>query len=123
MHKRLDSREALNALRAQVLRDVAPRKGNHTIRLTVHLGECGIAKGARDVFHHFADVLDQENRHDVALCRGACTGQCNHEPMATLIDASGKEFLYGNLDRSKVEEIVKGHLTTGTPISKYLITA
>lgn len=123
MQKRLDSREALTALRERVRKDIEPRNGTHPIRITVHLGECGVAKGARDVFKQFAEVLDRESLHAVALCRGNCTDQCDYEPMVTYRDASGAEFRYGKLDRSKIEEIVKGHLLNGTPVSKYLITA
>jgi len=89
----------------------------------VHLGECGVAAGARDVIHQFAEVLDRENLHEIALCRGDCTDQCDHEPMVTLRDASGAEFRYGKLDRSKIEEIVREHVQNGTPVGRYLITA
>ena len=123
MQKRIDNRDALNTLRASVRQKMEPRTTNQPIRISVHMGTCGLAAGARDVIHHFAELLDRENLHEVALCRSGCVGQCSQEPMVTLRDSSGSEFRYGPLDRSKIEEIVRGHVQNGTPVSKYLITA
>ena len=123
MHKRIDSRDALSELRAQVRKDLAPRIADQPIRITVHMGTCGVAAGARSVIQSFAELLDRENLHNVALCRGDCVDACGYEPMVTLRDASGSEFRYGNLDRSKIEEIVREHVLGGAPVTKYLITA
>ncbi len=123
MDNRIDSREALKALRERVRQDLEPRAGDQQIRITVHMGTCGIAAGARDVIHHLADQLDRENLHDVALTRAGCAGLCDQEPMITVRDASGTEFRYGRLDTRKIEEIVRGHVLRGVPVRKYLITA
>jgi NADP-reducing hydrogenase subunit HndB len=123
MDKRIDSREALKALRERVRQDLEPRAGDQQIRITVHMGTCGIAAGARDVIHHLADQLDRENLHDIALTRAGCAGLCDQEPMITVRDASGAEFRYGRLDTRKIEEIVRGHVLRGVPVRKYLITA
>ena len=71
----------------------------------------------------FAEQLDRENLHEVALTRAGCAGLCDQEPMITLRDASGTEFRYGRLDQRKIEEIVQGHVLQGVPVRKYLITA
>lgn len=123
MDKRIDSREALSALRARVRQQLEPREGAEALRITVHMGTCGIAAGARDIIHHFAEQLDRENLHEVALTRAGCAGLCDQEPMITLRDASGTEFRYSRLDQRKIEEIVQGHVLQGVPVRKYLITA
>ena len=123
MHKRIDNRDALTELRARVRMDMAPRIADHSMRITVHMGVCGCAAGARDVLNHFSELLDREGLCNVAIVRGDCTDQCDSEPMVTLRDVSGVEFRYGKLDRGKIEEIVVGHVKNGAPVTKFLIKA
>jgi NADP-reducing hydrogenase subunit HndB len=123
MDKRIGSPEALKELRERVRQDLEPRVGEQQIRITVHMGTCGIAAGARDIIQQLAQQLDRENLHEVALTRAGCAGLCDQEPMITVRDASGNEYRYGRLDTRKIEEIVQGHVVSGVPVRKYLIIA
>jgi NADP-reducing hydrogenase subunit HndB len=123
MSKRIENASALNALREKAKSDVELRSGPKAISITVHMGTCGIASGARDVLSLLMAELTQANVSNVTLRHAGCAGLCDQEPMLTLKDESGREYRYGKLDKSKVKEIVDGHLKSGKPVEKFLIRA
>jgi (2Fe-2S) ferredoxin len=41
--------------------------------------------------------------------------------MVTLTDKNGKDYRYGKLNKSKVREIVEGHVVGGNPVARYLV--
>ncbi len=100
----------------------AESAGYRGAEVAVGMSSCGIAAGARAVF-------DRLNR-DVAA-RGlpwsvvatGCIGACHAEPLVEVRQPDGRTFLYGNLDETKAESIVSGHLQGGAPVKELLIPA
>jgi NADP-reducing hydrogenase subunit HndB len=98
------------------------RSGAKEVKVTVHMGTCGIAAGARDVVVNFISEIADAKLDNVTIHQSGCAGLCEMEPMATVAFADGKVFHYGHLeDRGKVHEIVQSHLVGGAPVSAYLI--
>lgn len=123
MSKRVANPGQLNALRDKAKSEVALRGEPKEVRITVHMGTCGIAAGARDVLSQLMAELSAANIDNVTLRHAGCAGLCDREPMLTLTDKSGQEFRYGKLDKIKVREIVEGHVKGGKPVEKFLIKA
>jgi len=113
----------LLALRDKAKEDVELRAGGKALRITVHMGTCGIASGARDVLKQLAAELSAAGAKDVTLTQTGCAGLCDQEPMISLTDATGSMVRYGKLDAQKVGEIVRKHVLGGTPIVDYMIRA
>jgi NADP-reducing hydrogenase subunit HndB len=120
---RITSPDALKSLREKVQKEIDLRTGAKDIRITVHMGTCGIAAGARDVLTQLATELSGESIDNVTLRQSGCAGLCDQEPMMTLSDKEGRDFRYGKLDKNKVREIIEGHVQGGNPVTKYLINA
>ncbi len=118
---KITSPKDLKALQAKAKADVDLRNGPKDLRITVHMGTCGIAAGARDVLAAFMDVLGRNGVETVSLQQTGCAGLCDQEPMATLTDKQGSSFRYGRLDKNKVGEIVREHVLRGLPVNEYLI--
>ena len=123
MVKKITSPEALKNLRNQARSEISLREGPKEIQITVHMGTCGIAAGARNILAALSAELTQAGIDTVTLKRSGCIGLCDQEPMMTLADKSGKEFRYVKLDKKKVHEIVHDHIAGGNPVLDYLITA
>ncbi len=119
--KKIDSPAALDALRDQAKAQIDLRTGPKDVRITVHMGTCGIAAGARDVLVQLAHELGEAQFECVTLRQSGCVGRCDQEPMLTLTDKSGHEFHYGNLDKEKVRQIIQEHAIGGNPIIDYLV--
>lgn len=98
------------------------RSGAKEIKVTVHMGTCGIAAGARDVVVAFLTEIADAKLDNVTVHQSGCAGLCEMEPMATVQFSDGTAYHYGLLEsREKVREIVQSHLAGGKPVSAYLI--
>jgi len=123
MAKRIKSPQELALLRDWVKSETDLRTGPKEVQVTVHMGTCGIAAGARDILEHLANELTTGSIENVTLKQSGCFGICAQEPMISLADKAGKEYRYGKLDKAKVRRIVREHIVNGTPVIDYLITA
>ncbi len=121
MTRKITSVEDLQALRERAQQDLAVRTASHEIEVTVHMGTCGIAAGARDVLLAMAGDLRRAGLRHVTLRQSGCAGLCDREPMMTVTDKAGRQYVYGPLDARKVREIVRDHLQGGQPVKSYLV--
>ena len=112
----------LLALAQKVKGGVDMRSATKEITVTVHMGTCGIAAGARDVIAGFLSEVAEAGLDNVTVRQSGCVGLCEMEPMATVQGADGAVYHYGLLEnRDKVHKIVQEHLVGGAPVGAYLI--
>jgi len=123
MDQKLKSPKDLAALRDRARAGIDLRSGPKDVRVTVHMGTCGIAAGAREVLTRFMAELGKANVQNVSLQQTGCAGLCDQEPMCTVTDAQGRTVRYGRLDEKRVAAIVRDHLIGGTPVVDYVIAS
>ena len=122
MTKKISSPQDLAAVREQAKAAIELRSGPKEIQITVHMGTCGIAAGARTVLSTLMDELTKADVDNVTLRQSGCLGLCDREPMFTLVDKAGSQFRYGKLDSKKVKRIVQEHVVGGTPVVSDLVS-
>jgi NADP-reducing hydrogenase subunit HndB len=122
MAKKIESPQDLMKLREQARSEIDLRGGPKEIQITVHMGTCGIAAGAREIVSALGTELLESKTANVTLRQSGCAGFCDREPMMTMVDGTGTRFVYGRLDKQKVHEIVQSHIIGGSPVANYLIT-
>jgi NADP-reducing hydrogenase subunit HndB len=113
--------EELRKLREQARGQVDLRSGPKENRITVHMGTCGIAAGARDILATLAEELGKAAVANVTLHQSGCIGLCDQEPMLTYTDKAGRDFMYVQLTREKAREFVAGHILAGRPLARYIL--
>jgi NADP-reducing hydrogenase subunit HndB len=121
MTEKIKSAADLKALADRAKASVELREGTTDVQVTVHMGTCGIAAGARGVIAAFMREMAAAGVDDVTLRQSGCAGLCEQEPMITVRDASDTPYRYGLLDDAKVKTIVTEHLVGGTPVDALLI--
>jgi len=122
MADKITSPADLLAMAAKAKGGVDLRSGVKDVKVTVHMGTCGIAAGARDVLASFLREVGEANLDNVTIAQAGCAGLCEKEPMITITDADGAVYHYGLLeDKAKVHAIVQRHLVGGKPVAEYLI--
>jgi len=121
MADKITSPDQLKALAAKAKADIDLRDGRKETQVTVHMGTCGIAAGAREIVAAFMTELAAAGVTSASLHQSGCAGLCEEEPMATITLADGTMYRYGLLDKAKVHIIVEDHLVGGTPVDAYLI--
>ena len=121
MVDKITSPDQLLARAEKAKADIDLRQGRKETQITIHMGTCGIAAGARDVAAGFMTEMAAAGVTSVSLHQSGCAGLCEEEPMATVTMADGTMYRYGLLDKDKVQAIVRNHLVDGTPVDAYLI--
>src|SRR5512133_2608039 len=115
MADKITSPEQLKALAARAKGDIDLREGRKETQVTVHMGTCGIAAGAREMVAAFMTEMAGAGVKNVSLHQTGCAGLCEEEPMATVTVADGTMYRYGLLDKDRVHAIVEQHLVGGEP--------
>jgi NADP-reducing hydrogenase subunit HndB len=99
------------------------REGGFTAKVTVHMGTCGIAAGARGIMDAILDELNKSGRRDVAITTSGCAGLCSKEPMITVERAGETPVKYVALTPEKARKIFLEHVVAGTPVKEYALVA
>ena len=121
MSVKIGSPEDLKRLRDQARREVDMRGASKDTRITVHMGTCGIAAGAREILSELSTRLLEAGVETVTLRQSGCIGLCDQEPMLTYSDSEGRDYLYVQLTRDKAREIVEHHVLEGQPVRAYIM--
>ncbi len=113
--------EDLKAIREKAARSRALREGKGRARITVHMGTCGIAAGARKVMSALLEEVESRGLSDVIVTTSGCAGLCSREPMATVELLDQPPVKYADLNGTKVKEILEGHVLGGTIVEAYAL--
>ncbi len=101
----------------------ALREGGYRVKITVNMGTCGIAAGARAVMNAILDEVSKSNRQDIAVTTSGCAGLCSKEPMATVETAGQPPVKYIALTDEKARKIFAEHVIGGNPVKEYALVA
>lgn len=118
---KIRSLKDLQAIKEKVLNQTALREDGFRTCITVHMGTCGIAAGARDVMAAVMDELTASKRRDVRLTTSGCIGVCVQEPCMTVETLNQPPVIYAKLDAEKVRLIFREHVMNGKPLTQYAI--
>lgn len=105
--------EDLEKIRRKMRATTVLREGAGRAKITVHMGTCGIAAGARAVLSAFLSLIEETDAQDIILTTTGCAGLCSHEPMATVELKGSPPVKYAHLDEEKVRRIFEQHVTQG----------
>jgi NADP-reducing hydrogenase subunit HndB len=113
--------EDLQRIKEEVRSSMTLREGGYRAKITVHMGTCGIAAGARDVMSAVMEYLEKNGIKDVIVATSGCAGLCSREPMATVEILGEAPVKYIELSKDKMLEIMESHIMGGNTIEKYAI--
>ncbi len=113
--------EDLDKISEKMRASTVLREGAGRARITVHLGTCGIASGARPILKAFMDRMEEAAAEDVILTTSGCAGLCSHEPMATVELKGEAPVKYIDLTEEKVGKVFAGHVMGGKIVTEYAL--
>ena len=99
------------------------REGTGRARITVHMGTCGIAAGARKIMTAVLALIEEESAEDVLATSSGCAGLCSREPMMTVELKGETPVKYVDLTEEKVREIFVQHVMNGNIVAKHALAA
>jgi NADP-reducing hydrogenase subunit HndB len=97
------------------------RDGHYRAKITVHMGTCGIAAGARDIMTLYRDLIGDKGLDDVILTNSGCAGLCAKEPMVTVEVVGQTPVKYILLDRDKARRIFDEHVMAGKAVDDFAL--
>ena len=115
--------EDLDKIGEKIKRTMLLREGSYRAKVTVHMGTCGIAAGARKVMSTLLDLIEKEQVKDVILSTSSCAGLCSREPMIT-VELKGKTPVkYVDLDEEKTMKVFQAHVLAGEVVEEYALAS
>jgi len=103
----------LKKIKERVRRDNALREGGATVKITVHMGTCGIAAGAREVMDALLDEMAECDRTDIRIVTSGCLGMCSSEPNVTIELEGSEPIIYRFMTGNKMRQVFKRHVLMG----------
>ena len=103
----------LKKIKEKVQSETALREGGQRAKVTVHMGTCGIAAGARAVMDSLMNEIAEAGVPDVMVTTSGCAGMCSKEPMVTVELIGQEPIIYGTMDANKMRQVFKRHVQLG----------
>ncbi|MEN6373645.1 MAG: (2Fe-2S) ferredoxin domain-containing protein [Smithella sp.] len=103
----------LKKIKEKVHADMSLRDGERRVKITVHMGTCGIASGAREVMDTVLQEIDEAKVNDVFVTTSGCMGLCSREPLVTVEILNQEPIKYEYVNPTKMRQIFKRHILEG----------
>jgi len=107
--------EDLKKIKERVSSETSPRVGVHRAKVTVHMGTCGIAAGAREVMNALMREIEESGAADVMVTTSGCMGICSREPLVTV------EIPHEKMNENKMRQVFKRHVLEGEVQSPFVL--
>lgn len=111
----------LGKIRERMAKTMSLREGEARAKVTVHMGTCGIAAGARKIMSTLIGELEQREEKDIILVTSGCAGLCSREPMMTVELKGEAPVKYVDLDEEKTKRIFQDHVLAGNMVKEYAL--
>lgn len=115
---KLKSLEDLKRIREEAQKDLKVRLDTGTT-ITVGMGTCGIAAGARDTMHAILEEL-HKREIDAHVTTVGCIGMCSKEPLVDIEQAGHPRITYANVHPDMVPRIIEEHLIKGKVVEEWV---
>jgi NADP-reducing hydrogenase subunit HndB len=113
--------EDLAKIKEATRRTTLLREGAGRVKITVHMGTCGIAAGARNIMEAVLREVEERDLKDVLVTTSGCAGLCSREPMATVEVVGEAPVKYVDLTEGKIREVIAQHVAGGKMLEKYAL--
>ena len=115
------SLDDLKKIKEQALQRRAIRDASARAHITVAMGTCGIAAGARDAMKAILDAIEKDEVAGVLVTQTGCIGLCEFEPIVD-VQIGDAKVSYGKVTPERARAIVAEHVVGGKPIKEWMIT-
>lgn len=112
----------LARIREKTRRQTTLRQGAGRVKITVHMGTCGIAAGAREIMTAVLKEVETRGLHDVIVTNSGCAGLCSQEPMLTVETVNEPAPVkYVLITPEKVRKIIDSHVLQGNVAKEFVL--
>ncbi|HDQ35041.1 MAG TPA: (2Fe-2S) ferredoxin domain-containing protein [Chloroflexi bacterium] len=117
----MKSLEELRKIKERALERRSLAGAGARARITVAMGTCGIAAGARDTMKAILDEMERRQISDVVVTQTGCLGLCEYEPLVQIQVGESDIVTYGKIDASRVSTLIEKHLVNDEPVAEWQV--
>jgi NADP-reducing hydrogenase subunit HndB len=114
--------EDLKRIKEETAKSTCLRDGDANVKITVHMGTCGIAAGSREVMLALMEEMAEADRQDIQVFTSGCMGMCSSEPNVTVEIQNNEPIVYQLMDPSKMRQVFKRHALLGEIQTEFALT-
>jgi NADP-reducing hydrogenase subunit HndB len=103
----------LKKIKEKVHKEMSLRDGKRRVKVTVHMGTCGIASGAKEVMDTLLQEIETAGANDVIVTTSGCMGLCSREPLVTVEALDQEPIKYEYMNPNKMRQVFKRHIMGG----------
>ena len=115
------SLDELKRLKEEALEKRKAKATAGATQVTVAMGTCGIAAGARETMRAILDTIEADNLSGVVVKQTGCMGMCEMEPIVMVEAGGAPKVTYGKVNPAVARRIMKEHVVSGEPVKDFVI--
>lgn len=115
------SLEELKRLKEEALEKRRVKATAGSIQVTVAMGTCGIAAGAREAMRAILDTIEVDSLSGVVVKQTGCMGMCEMEPIVQVEIGDTPKVTYGKVTMDRAKRIMKEHVVGGHVVTELVI--
>jgi (2Fe-2S) ferredoxin len=119
----IKSLEDLKRIREETIEKRKAKTAKGSAQVTVTMGTCGIAAGARDTMTAILEHIKSNKVSGVVVTQTGCIGKCEYEPIVAVTIGSGPKVTYGHVNPERARKIMQEHLAKGVVLTDWVIPA
>ncbi len=117
----IKSLKDLQRLREEALEKRQAKTTAGRAQVTVFMGTCGIAAGARDAMRAILETIETQQLEGVLVRQTGCVGLCTWEPLVEVAVGDAPAVRYGHVSPERARRIMREHVVGGSPVAEYVI--
>lgn len=115
------SLDELKKLREEALEKRRVKEESGQVKITVAMGTCGIAAGARDTMKAILETIETRNLTGIIVTQTGCLGLCEKEPIVQVAVGAEPKVTYGKVAPEEARRIVSEHVINGNVVKELVI--
>lgn len=117
------SLDDLKRIKAESLEKRQIKASSGQAQVTVAMGTCGIAAGARDTMKAILETIETDQLPGIVVTQTGCIGQCEHEPIMQVTLGEQPKVTYGKVTPERAQQILKEHVVGGQVVKSLVVPA
>ncbi len=115
------SLDELRKLKEEALEKRKAKATSGRIQVTVAMGTCGIAAGAREAMRAILNAIETSSLSGVVVRQTGCMGMCELEPIVQVEVGTTPTITYGKVTAERAKQIMNEHVTGGRVVKDLVI--
>jgi NADP-reducing hydrogenase subunit HndB len=117
------SLEDLKRIKEQATQKREIKTASGQAQVTVAMGTCGIAAGARDTMKAVLETIETDQLPGILVTQTGCIGLCEWEPIVQVTIGDQPKVTYGKVTPERARQILKEHVLGGQVVKGLVVPA